>query len=133
MARRAGILINIRWVPFVIRVCNGSPRLRPREGPDLDAHAAGQEAESFSIPGMFALTLNTQAHLGPVHEAGGLDPDSVYRMLAVDSDMKVAVTVCIHHFTPFFETLCYTVGYCTPCTPVSLLITSAFLLVFPSL
>ena len=33
------------------------PRLRPREGPDLDAHAAGQEAESFSIPGMFALTL----------------------------------------------------------------------------
>jgi len=102
MARRAGILINIRWVPFVIRVCNGSPRLRPREGPDLDAHAAGQEAESFSIPGMFALTLNTQAHLGPVHEAGGLDPDSVYRMLAVDSDMKVAVTVCIHHFTPFF-------------------------------
>lgn len=70
-----------------------------------------------------------------VFRQGGLDPDSEYRKLAVDSDMKVAVTKLLYVSTLllFFETLSYTVGYCTPCTPVTLLMTSAFLLVFPSL
>ena len=45
-----------------------------------------------------------------VHEAGRLVPANVYRRLAVDSDMKVVVTVCncmypIHSIV--FKTLCW--------------------------